>query len=69
MANPKPEFQCGKVILFLFPEEFCLLPHRNGRFSMPFRVAQPSAENVFPIFEEFDLHSNWKLTAGRRRAN
>jgi|RhiMethySRZTD1v2_1073278.scaffolds.fasta_scaffold22135_6 hypothetical protein len=56
MATPKPEFQGRKVILFLSPEEFCLLPHHNGRFSMPFRVVQPNAENVFPIFEEFDLN-------------
>jgi len=23
---------------------------------MPFRVVQPNAESVFPIFEEFDLY-------------
>jgi hypothetical protein len=55
MANSKPEFQRRKVILFLFPEEFRLLPHHNSRFSLPFRVVQADAKNVFPIFEEFDL--------------
>jgi hypothetical protein len=55
MASPKPEFQRRKVIIFLSPEEFRLLPHHNSRFSLPFRVVQADAKNVFPIFEEFDL--------------
>jgi len=57
MENGKPQARVSapESYFILFPEEFRLLPHHNTRLSLPFRVEQANAKNVFPIFEEFDL--------------